>query len=110
MIDWNRAHDLREEIGADEFTEVVELFLEEVETEIAALRETVPLNTLESRLHFLKGSALNLGFERFSKMCQAGETAASDGAADQVDIASILASYDASKVVFLKGLRDMKAA
>lgn len=110
MIDWNRVHDLRDEIGADEFAGVVELFLDEVEIEIAELRGRVPLDTLESRLHFLKGSALNLGFEQFCNMCQAGETAASGGAADQVAIRPILASYDASKAVFLKGLKDMKAA
>lgn len=110
MIDWNRVHDLRDEIGDDEFAEVVELFLDEVEIEIAALRGKVPLDTLESRLHFLKGSALNLGFAQFCDMCQAGETTASGGAAEQVDIGNILASYDASKMVFLKGLKDMKAA
>jgi HPt (histidine-containing phosphotransfer) domain-containing protein len=101
MIDWNRVRELRDEIGADSFGEVVELFLEEVEEEIAKLRAGEDLGGLESRLHFLKGSALNLGFADFSHKCQAGETAASQGAAHSVDIAGIVASYDASKIVFL---------
>ena len=31
---------------------------------------------LESTVHFLKGSALNLGFSHFSTLCQENETAA----------------------------------
>lgn len=34
MIDWTRVDELRDEIGTDCFDEVVELFIEEVETEI----------------------------------------------------------------------------
>jgi hypothetical protein len=32
MIDWDRVQELRDEIGAEAFGEVVELFLEEVTT------------------------------------------------------------------------------
>ena len=31
MIDWDRVQELREEVGAEEFAEVIELFLEEVD-------------------------------------------------------------------------------
>ena len=31
MIDWSRVNELRDEVGAEDFEEVVELFLEEVE-------------------------------------------------------------------------------
>lgn len=110
MIDWNRVYELRREIGADDFGEVVELFLDEVEEGIATLREGAPLDTLESHLHFLKGSALNLGFVRFAEMCQAGESAASQGVADQVNVTDVLDSYEASKAAFLNGLNKMTAA
>ena len=110
MIDWKRVQDLRDEIGAEGFDEVVALFLEEVETEIAALRSGGPLDGLGSRLHFLKGSAVNLGFRQFSEKCQAGEAAASGGLAKQVDIADILASYDTSKAAFLEGVSKLPAA
>ena len=110
MIDWDRVRELRDEIGAESFGEVVEIFLEEVEQEIAALRSGGAANGLESRLHFLKGSALNLGFAAFSEKCQTGETAASNGAADSVDITDILACYDASKAAFLAELETNTAA
>ncbi|WP_442970022.1 hypothetical protein [Roseovarius sp. ZX-A-9] len=42
MIDWSRVAELRSEIGAEDFDEVVELFLEEVEAEISVLRAGCP--------------------------------------------------------------------
>ncbi|WP_306151221.1 Hpt domain-containing protein [Roseovarius sp. MMSF_3281] len=110
MIDWARVRELRDEIGADSFGEVVELFLDEVEAEIAVLRAGVPTDNLESRLHFLKGSALNLGFAAFTEKCQAGETAAANGAGEAVDVMDILASYDASKIAFLAEIETLSVA
>ncbi len=66
MIDWTRVSELRDEIGAEDFGEIVEIFLEEVEEEISALRDGVENEALEAKLHFLKGSALNLGFADFA--------------------------------------------
>lgn len=104
MINWDRVEELRDEIGAEDFAEVVELFLEEVEQVIDKLSRAPDMNTLGDDLHFLKGSALNLGFRGFSGLCQTGETAASEGKAEAVDIGEILASYAASKEVFQAGL------
>lgn len=109
MIDWARVSELRAELGAEDFGEVIDLFLDEVETEISALKQSFDADMLESRLHFLKGSALNLGFDSFSKLCQEGETAAAQGAQHTVDVASVIASYQVSKSVFLNGLRKMTA-
>ena len=36
MIDWTRVSELRDEIGAEDFGDVVEIFLEEVEAEVEA--------------------------------------------------------------------------
>ncbi|WP_299349083.1 Hpt domain-containing protein [uncultured Shimia sp.] len=105
MINWERVNELREEIGAEDFAEVVELFLEEVELVIEKLRESPDYATLGEDLHFLKGSALNLGFRNFSGLCQAGETASSEEAAASVDIPEILGSYKTSKQAFQEGLR-----
>lgn len=104
LVDWARISELRSEIGAEDFSDVVDLFLEEVETEIAALESNLATDTLEARLHFLKGSALNLGFEAFSALCQSGESAAARGLGNEVDVPAILDSYHRSKSVFLKGL------
>ena len=100
MINWKRVNELRDEIGPEDFAEVVELFLEEVEQVIDKLREAPDFEKLGEDLHFLKGSALNLGFRSFSILCQTGETASSEGTADSVDIGAILASYEASKIEF----------
>lgn len=110
MIDWQRVSDLREEIGAEDFEEVVPLFLEEVSGVIDVLRSGPDLNRLEEDLHFLKGSALNLGFAGFSDLCGAGEKAAAAGQASAVNVTEILACFDSSKVSFEAGLAQGKAA
>jgi HPt (histidine-containing phosphotransfer) domain-containing protein len=104
MIDWTRIAELRDEIGPDDFGEVVTLFLEEVDEEIGHLRAGCDVSTLEARLHFLKGSALNLGFRDFAVICQSGESAAAAGDASSVDVPATLACYDASKAEFIAGL------
>jgi HPt (histidine-containing phosphotransfer) domain-containing protein len=100
MIDWNRVTTLREEIGADGFDEVVELFLDEVDEVMARLRVAPDPTTLEEDLHFLKGSALGLGFRSFSKLCQIGENQSANGNAVQVDLQEILDNYIDSKQHF----------
>ncbi|MEM1007013.1 MAG: Hpt domain-containing protein [Pseudomonadota bacterium] len=100
MIHWPRVRQLRDEVGADEFDEVVEIFLDEVQEVIARLHADTDRNELEQNLHFLKGSALSLGFDRFSKLCQDGERRAAAGQAADVDLTAILAVYDDSKSAF----------
>ncbi len=100
MIHWPRIRQLRDEVGADEFDEVVEIFLDEVQEVIARLHSDTERRELEQNLHFLKGSALSLGFDQFSKLCQDGERNAAAGKGMDVDLPAILAAYDASKTVF----------
>ena len=104
MIEWSRVNELRDEIGDENLDEVIDLFLEEVEDVIARLRSTPDLTRLEEDLHFLKGSALNLGFSHFSDLCMAGEQMAAAGQAGAVDLSAILAGFDASKAAFEAGL------
>ncbi|WP_299684551.1 Hpt domain-containing protein [uncultured Tateyamaria sp.] len=110
MIDWQRVSDLRDEIGAEDFEEVVPLFLEEVSGVIDALSAGPDLSRLEEDLHFLKGSALNLGFEAFSNLCSAGEKAAAAGHAAAVNVPEILDCFHASKATFEAGLSQGAAA
>ncbi len=110
MIDWNRINELREEIGIEDFDEIVSLFLEEVEAEIAEITQLRTCVELGEKLHFLKGSALNLGFEGFARLCQQGEDAADRGENEKVDPEKIRQNYFASKTIFLSGLESRLSA
>ena len=61
---------------------------------------------LEADLHFLKGSALNLGFTAFSMLCQDGERKSAKGRASEVALAPILDCYEDSKKVFMVRLAE----
>ncbi|MCB2115869.1 MAG: Hpt domain-containing protein [Rhodobacteraceae bacterium] len=102
MIDWTRVEELRAEIGCEDFAEVVELFLDEVDGVVARLQCAPDPTRFEDDLHFLKGSAWNLGFEAFGALCQNGERLASAGNPDSVNIEPIIACYLASRATFLE--------
>jgi HPt (histidine-containing phosphotransfer) domain-containing protein len=110
MIKWSRVAELRDEIGEEDFADVIDLFIDEVEEVVNRLRLTLSLPDLEQDLHFLKGSALCLGFERFSDLCQDGERRAAAGDAANVDLPEILDAYEQSKIQFLTELPNLKAA
>ena len=112
MIDWARVAELRDEIGAEDFAEVVTLFLEEADEVVARLGTCDGPGPLESALHFLKGSALNLGFRELAQLCQEGERQAAHGGID-IDTAAIARTYEASKTSFeadLGSMGDTRAA
>ncbi len=108
MIDWSKVTSLIDEIGADSFDEVVELFLDEVDTVITRLKARPDPERYEQDLHFLKGSAWNLGFTDFGALCQDGERLAARGGAASIDIAAVLDCYQRSKMDFLAGLARAK--
>jgi HPt (histidine-containing phosphotransfer) domain-containing protein len=103
MIDWHRVRELKDEIGEDDFAEVAELFVAEVEDVIDRLRVHAEPAQLEADLHFLKSSALNLGFSRLAELCQAGERQAASGEAGSIALAPIFDCYEASKAAFAAG-------
>lgn len=101
MIDWDRVNELQDEVGEEDFAEVVELFLSEVEERLKLLDQNKPPNEIEEDMHFLKGSALNLGFSGLASFCQERETLAASGA--PVDgIAQTHEVYANSKSAFLE--------
>lgn len=100
MIDWGRVTELRTEFGEDGFAEVVGLFLEEADEVIARLGLGVPPEQVEGQLHFLKGSALNLGLTDLAALCQDGERRAAQGG---VDLTRVVSCYAASKAAFQAG-------
>ena len=97
MIDWNRVRELRDEIGDDGFTEVVDLFLEEVEDVLDRMRSNPDPANYEADLHFLKGSALNLGFQALSALCRDGELRAAARQTEDFDLQQVFSVYESSK-------------
>lgn len=110
MIDWRRVNDLRDEIGADDFSEVIELFLEETDDVVTKFSDPSNCDAISKSLHFLKGSALNLGFSDLAVICQEGERIASAGTTVGIDLARVAAVYQTSRRAFLIGLQSLSAA
>ncbi|RMF45546.1 MAG: Hpt domain-containing protein [Deltaproteobacteria bacterium] len=105
MIHWARVQELKEEIGEEDFSDVAEVFLEEVEEALERLKTSGRGENLEADLHFLKSSSLNLGFVEMAAICAAGERAAAEGRGDSVDLEAIFVAFDESKAAFLEGQR-----
>ncbi len=100
MISWERVNELRDEIGETDFAEVAEMFLDEVDEVIARLKSHPEPERLEEELHSLKGSALNLGFEALSKLCQDGEQQAANGNFAAISLPDVFETYAKSKSAF----------
>jgi len=103
MIDWDRIRDLRAEIGPEDFAEVAAMFLEEADGAVDRLSSDASAKAMEAELHFLKGAALNLGFEALSALCQDGERRAAAGDT-AIDLDAVRAAYFASKTAFEEGM------
>ena len=100
LIDWAQVASLRDDVGEEDFDEVVGLFIEEVETELAGLAPDAGHMQLCNTLHFLKGSALNIGFKEMATLCGQGEAIAKNGVTDGIDIPLIAETFNASKAAF----------
>lgn len=103
MIDWDRVGILRDEVGAEAFDEVVPLFLDEVEETLATLSTATPVADMLNALHFLKGSALSLGFRKFAALCRSGDQTAPMQASE---LDTLLGTYSQSKTEFLTGISE----
>lgn len=111
MIDWTIALELREEMGAEDFEEVFNLFLSEVESALAELdNASTAADSWEASLHLLKGAALNLGFSDLAQLCSDGERAAASGDTTAVTPDAVRQSFFASRTLFLEELPQHIAA
>lgn len=109
MIDWNRVEELRDEVGAEDFDEVVTLFLSEVEDRLSGFDTSAMAPVIEEDMHFLKGSALNLGFQDLATFCGTAEARAASGEVI-ADIEQVTHIYERSKTEFLNALARNAAA
>lgn len=100
MLNMSRIEELKAEVGQDDFIEVVELFCEEVEETLEALPDATR-SSLPEKLHFLKGSALNIGLDAVGALCRKEEVRLFSDPDAVPDIASIRALYAASKAELL---------
>jgi histidine phosphotransfer protein HptB len=70
MICEDRIKELKSEVGEEDFSEIVTLFLAESDEMLDRLRAVSGSDELEALLHALKGSALNLGFAELGRLCE----------------------------------------
>ena len=110
MIDWARVSELRDEVGAKDFEEVVQIFLAEVEDVTTRLQAGGDPATLEADLHYLRGGALSLGFSSFSRLCLEAEKNAGAGTVTPEDLSEVLFAFFSSKAEFIDGLPSALAA
>ena len=106
MIAWDRIDELKSEIGEDDFLEIVALFLEETEAALARLGETTDPDEAEALLHFLKGSALNLGFRALGRLCRDRRPPLDDKDAWPSELAEVRKIYELSKAHLLAAHDD----
>jgi len=99
MIDWARVDELRSEVGEDAFDEVLDLFLEEVDEAMARLPDVSDPESLAADLHFVRGSALNLGLKEFCTACRTVESALARG--ESAQIGALIDCYNSSKDMLL---------
>jgi len=90
MLDLDQLETLRAEIGADGFAEVADLLVCKIADAITALGTQPTGADLSAQFHYLKGSALNLGFRDFAGLCAQGEQGL------PVDTAALQQVFDAS--------------
>ena len=101
MLNISRIMELKSEVGEDDFAEVVELFCEEMEEILDALH-FANRSSLAEKLHFLKGSAMNIGLDAVGDLCRSEELRLSADQNATPNIAAIRATYDASKSELLR--------
>lgn len=96
MLNEGRIEELREDFDDEDFNEIIMLFLDEVEQRLTEITDHACMD-LPATLHFLKGSAANLGFVSFNQACEVAEATQSAH-----DIAAVAGVYQDSKLAFFK--------
>lgn len=96
MVNWDRISELREEVGEDDLSEVLALFCEEVEDVLEQL-PVAEQSSLKGHLHFLKGSALNIGLDDLSGLCQEEEKNLASDPTGSIRTDAIQLAYKAAR-------------
>lgn len=104
MIDWARIDELKAEVGEDAVAEVVEIFFEEVDEAMAALGSAGTPDALADALHFLKGSAQNVGMSDVAGACAAQEVDVRAGRRTAVDLPAIQTALRSARTELIQRL------
>ena len=96
MIDWQRVNELRGEVGEEDFGEILDMFFDEVAEVLGALGNG-DAEATKRDLHFLKGSAMNIGLSEVSSLCRDCETSLAENPGEDVDLGAISRAFLASK-------------
>ncbi|GEM_PF-502339 len=99
IVDWAQLADLKSAVGEDDFADIADVFLDEAAEALGRLDASDPAALAEG-LHFLKGSALNLGFTAFARLCAEGEVAARAG--QPVDPGPLVEAFDTARALLLQ--------
>lgn len=86
MIDWGRIRDLRHDVGAGNFTEILDLFLQEADDLLRQLAQADDSAAQGDILHCLRGSALSLGFCDLVRLCSDPAIIAGAGPPDAAEL------------------------
>ncbi|WP_286758633.1 MULTISPECIES: Hpt domain-containing protein [Sulfitobacter] len=109
VIDWEQVATLQTAVGRDDFSTIMCVFFKEVEEANAQLTMGVTTDQFRDILHFVKGSALSVGFVELSEQCAQAE----GNFAGSHQITSIwkeiLTSYEESKEHFLSNTETCSA-
>ena len=92
-VDWSRVKEMHDEIGAEDFDEIADMFLDEVAEAIDNLEAATERSNMEADLHFIKGSALNIGFASLATIAGEWEAKIRDQIATKAPIDEIRASH-----------------
>jgi HPt (histidine-containing phosphotransfer) domain-containing protein len=89
-VDWDHLMSLRDDIGAEDFKEIVLLFFTEIGEKLDHMGAAgTPPSAGD--FHFLRGSAANLGFIAMVRACEEAEAACREGRPP--DLAAVVKSY-----------------
>lgn len=99
LVDLARLEELVADIGEEALPEIMDMFVAEVEDSLAALRreERQAAGEIASEAHFIRGSALNLGFMALAEACGKVEKLAAAAPGTPVATARIAALFDRSR-------------
>lgn len=93
MIDTTRVSELKREFGDDGFEEVLAIFVEETGPVVDRLSRGDSTDPAAD-LHFVRGSAENMGMNRLTEICRHGEAEVAQGKVP--DLSEIRRSFDGS--------------